>query len=44
MDDTIQIKTILTHMQDKNLSGNIFGGFLMREAYELGWICASLHC
>lgn len=26
------------HLQDKNLSGKIFGGYIMRLAYELGWL------
>lgn len=26
------------HLQDKNLSGKIFGGFILRLAYELGWL------
>ncbi len=28
------------HNEDKNLSGKIFGGFILRLAYELGWLCA----
>ena len=28
------------HLQDKNLSGKIFGGFILRLAYELGWLTA----
>ena len=28
------------HLQDKNLSGKIFGGFIIRLAYELGWLTA----
>lgn len=28
------------HLQDKNLSGKIFGGFIMRLGYELGWLTA----
>ena len=28
------------HMQDRNLSGKIFGGFIIRLAYELGWLTA----
>ncbi len=27
------------HLEDKNLSGKIFGGLIMRLAYELGWLC-----
>lgn len=30
------------HPQDKNLHGKVFGGFVMREAFELGWLCAHL--
>jgi acyl-CoA hydrolase len=28
------------HLEDKNLSGKIFGGLIMRYGYELGWLCA----
>lgn len=31
------------HSQQRNANGFMFGGFVMREAYELGWICARLH-
>eukprot|EP01017_Pseudomicrothorax_dubius_P031479 TRINITY_DN4028_c0_g1_i6.p1 TRINITY_DN4028_c0_g1~~TRINITY_DN4028_c0_g1_i6.p1 ORF type:complete len:434 (+),score=51.65 TRINITY_DN4028_c0_g1_i6:124-1425(+) len=33
-------KTVLMHSQDKNIHGKVFGGYLMREAYELAWVCA----
>mgnify|MGYP002621178700 FL=1 len=33
-------KSMLMHVQDKNLSGKVFGGFVMREAAELGWVTA----
>ncbi|KRX10446.1 hypothetical protein PPERSA_08748 [Pseudocohnilembus persalinus] len=36
-------KNLLMHMQDRNLHGKIFGGFLMREAFEIGWLCAYQH-
>lgn len=26
------------HVQDKNVHGNIFGGFIIREAFELGYL------
>lgn len=26
------------HLQDKNLSGKIFGGTILRLAYELAWL------
>jgi acyl-coenzyme A thioesterase 9 len=29
------------HLEDKNLSGKVFGGHIMRLCYELGWLCAS---
>lgn len=31
------------HLQNRNLHGKIFGGLIMKEAYELGWLCAHLH-
>ena len=40
MGETIQRTTLLMHLQDKNLSGKIFGGFILRLAYELGWLTA----
>lgn len=36
-------KTLLMHIQDRNLHGKVFGGFVMREAFELGWLNAYLH-
>ena len=38
MKSTIQRNTLLMHLQDKNLSGKIFGGYILRLAYELGWL------
>ena len=38
MSETTQRNTLLMHLQDKNLSGKIFGGYIMRLAYELGWL------
>jgi len=26
------------HLQDRNIHGKIFGGFLMREMLEVGWV------
>lgn len=42
INSTMQQKSLLMHSQDRNIHGNIFGGFLMREAYELGWLTAHL--
>lgn len=33
--------TMLMHIEDKNLSGKVFGGLILRMGYELGWLCAS---
>lgn len=35
-------KLILTHIQDKNIHGKVFGGYVMREAVELAWSVAYL--
>lgn len=35
-------KNILMHYQNQNIHGKIFGGLLMREAYELGYMAALL--
>ena len=34
--DTLMEKNLLMHTQDRNLHGKIFGGFVMREAFEIG--------
>lgn len=26
------------HLQDRNINGKIFGGFLMREMLQIGWV------
>jgi len=26
------------HLQDRNVHGKIFGGYLMREMLEIGWV------
>lgn len=36
-------KTLLMHLQDKNIHGKIFGGYLMKEASDLAWTTAYLH-
>jgi acyl-coenzyme A thioesterase 9 len=48
-DSSIQISltklqsTKLMHPQLRNIHGNIFGGYLMRESFELAWTTASLY-
>ncbi|EGR29563.1 thioesterase family protein, putative [Ichthyophthirius multifiliis] len=37
------VKNILTHKQDRNIHGKIFGGNLMREAFEIGWLVGLIH-
>jgi acyl-coenzyme A thioesterase 9 len=32
---------MLMHIEDKNLSGKIFGGHILRNCYEIGWLCAA---
>ncbi|XP_077987731.1 acyl-coenzyme A thioesterase 9, mitochondrial-like [Glandiceps talaboti] len=39
------LKTIIVcHPQEKNLYNKVFGGFLMRQAFELAWANAYVHC
>ena len=33
-------KNLLLYISEKNRHGKIFGGFIMRQAYELGFLCA----
>ncbi len=40
MKETKKSKSILMHIQDRNLHGKIFGGYLMRESIELAWLVA----
>lgn len=35
----MQKTTLLMHTEDKNLHGKIFGGYVLRLAYELAWLC-----
>jgi len=32
----------LMHSQDRNRHGKIFGGYLMRESFDLSWLTAHL--
>ena len=32
-------KNILMHTQERNVHGRAFGGIIMREIVELGWLC-----
>ena len=37
MDDTILKNVIICFPEQRNLYDKIFGGFIMRQAYELAW-------
>eukprot|EP00045_Choanoeca_perplexa_P005555 m.46915 g.46915 ORF g.46915 m.46915 type:complete len:167 (-) comp13183_c0_seq2:398-898(-) len=40
--DTAHESINMCHPQDRNIHNSIFGGFLMREAFELAWMSASM--
>lgn len=40
IEDTLTISTKLCHLQEKNIHNYIFGGYLMKEAYDLAYINA----
>ncbi|MGA1599461.1 MAG: hotdog domain-containing protein [bacterium] len=44
MHETLRQSTLLMHPQSKNIHNKIFGGYLMREAFELAWNITYLHC
>lgn len=43
MEDTVLKNIAVCFPEQRNIYGKIFGGFLMRQAYELGWAAACLH-
>jgi acyl-coenzyme A thioesterase 9 len=44
MDATRLSNTFTSQPQNRNMHGRIFGGFLMRRAYELAFSTAHLFC
>lgn len=44
LEKTTMHKNLLIHLQDRNLHGKAFGGMLMREAFETGWLTAFSFC
>ena len=42
MSDTERSTRLLMHGQDRNRNGKMFGGYLMREAFEISWIAATM--
>mmetsp|Transcript_40664 Transcript_40664/g.65981 ORF Transcript_40664/g.65981 Transcript_40664/m.65981 type:complete len:336 (-) Transcript_40664:596-1603(-) len=43
MEETRMQSTTLMHPQKRNIHGKIFGGYLMRLAFELAWCSACIH-
>lgn len=43
MKDTELSAVHICHPQQGNIHGKVFGGYLMRKAFELGWATAQLH-
>ncbi|XP_013061260.1 acyl-coenzyme A thioesterase 9, mitochondrial-like [Biomphalaria glabrata] len=43
MEDAIKKTLLICHPEQRNLYNKIFGGFLMRMAYELAWANASIY-
>jgi acyl-CoA hydrolase len=35
---------LLMQSQDRNINGHIFGGYIMNQALQLGYVCAHMHC
>jgi len=44
MAETLRQSTRLMHPQFRNIHNKIFGGYLMREAFELAWNITYLYC
>lgn len=38
MEDTVVTATMVMHQQDRNIHGKVFGGLLMRNAFEVAYI------
>jgi len=36
-------KSILMHSQNMNVNGHVFGGYIIREALDAGYVCAYMH-
>lgn len=41
--ETKMEKSVLMHSQNINVNGHVFGGYIMREALELGYVTAYMH-
>jgi hypothetical protein len=40
MRDTVYKSAQLMHIQDRNVHGKIFGGYIMNKAFEIAWVAA----
>jgi acyl-coenzyme A thioesterase 9 len=43
IDETKVEISVLMQSQNMNVNGHVFGGYIMKEALELGYVCAYLH-
>ncbi|XP_055852733.1 acyl-coenzyme A thioesterase 9, mitochondrial-like [Episyrphus balteatus] len=44
MGDTSIVSTMASFPENRNAHNTVFGGFLMRNALEISWVCACLYC
>lgn len=44
MNDSFIMNTFLSFPENRNAHNNVFGGFLMRQSYEISWMRAYLYC
>uniref|UniRef100_T1PG11 Thioesterase n=1 Tax=Musca domestica TaxID=7370 RepID=T1PG11_MUSDO len=44
MSDSFVTNTIASFPENRNAHNKVFGGFLMRNASEISWVCANLYC
>lgn len=42
MKDTRRETTLLMQYQERNRNGKVFGGYLMREAFDISWLTATI--
>ncbi|GAV06821.1 hypothetical protein RvY_16742-3 [Ramazzottius varieornatus] len=44
LSDAVLKNVHICHPQSRNIYGKVFGGFLMRNAFELAWVNAYMYC
>ncbi|XP_065354156.1 acyl-coenzyme A thioesterase 9, mitochondrial-like [Calliphora vicina] len=44
MNDSFIVNTFLSFPENRNAQNTVFGGFLMRQSYEISWMRAYLYC